>query len=672
MAHVHAPLPESGVMGDAPYKSFPLRYSDWKTGLAYEGYKNAHFTTTEAYNEAVIRYSKPVPQTFSRRSFHVRKHTFDIPDIDELLRDEFLYDLPASDWVSNIGCTISQKRRARELPRTDGHLEYWVQDVMSHLQRGCLDVVQGVLATQLLSRGGIDHEDHKIRLILSLGFTRDSGGSSRGMASDCSFTANKLSYLYAEASALTRSVYRKLSDPLPSLLGTLQGKQNSNQAEFSDLIKQREGKPGQVRDVITISKFETKPVPWTRAVRGLDFLVSKATRPLSPGIPSSWNILNQFGSEEKTAVERLIYQIVEYSGDNLNLSHTVLAANVYGFAYICDAVKSDEPSDYFFMTENFLDPEFSLNRDVERHEAMIDIIIWHLFVSLWRVAPSLFVPGTPLQVALARQIRPSPPVAPKGFGEVMNRATGFTIDFLARHWITAILSHTATLRRGVHSFWTPQGYLHLQGWRRWGRWGVRVPPFMYDEVQERERSLLLISKSGGFVLKIVTGDVDISKEIWAYQRLSGVANVPELLAPLLDDDGKVCGIGLRHAGTRLLPNLLEVFREKISTAVRALHEAGVHHHDLHIENILVDVLGRIMIVDFESAVRAEDCEGSDDLDGCPDKNWMISTTIRAPSPPTSSTFSQSLAALSSIIVVLIFTLCYVYLESCILNSLYPM
>ncbi|KAF5375712.1 hypothetical protein D9615_009341 [Tricholomella constricta] len=79
------------------------------------------------------------------------------------------------------------------------------------------------------------------------------------------------------------------------------------------------------------------------------------------------------------------------------------------------------------------------------------------------------------------------------------------------------------------------------------------------------------------------------------------------------------GILLARVGDPIQDEDVQPHITAIIEAVSQFHQAGIHHHDLRLDNITVDGAGRIFILDFGRAVHADQCS---DTSRCPDQIWL--------------------------------------------------
>lgn len=133
--------------------------------------------------------------------------------------------------------------------------------------------------------------------------------------------------------------------------------------------------------------------------------------------------------------------------------------------------------------------------------------------------------------------------------------------------------------------------------------------------------ILLTAPDGvKFVLKDWSGRPWIFRQTWCrvaawrevrvYERLRGMAGVPQLISRMGD-----LGFVMEWLDARPLPRTkmrdvlgLEFFRQ-LDALVRDMHDRGVAHGDLRRRNILRGIDGRPRLIDFETAVVAKGEDG---------------------------------------------------------------
>ncbi|KAJ7132242.1 hypothetical protein C8R44DRAFT_46314 [Mycena epipterygia] len=191
-------------------------------------------------------------------------------------------------------------------------------------------------------------------------------------------------------------------------------------------------------------------------------------------------------------------------------------------------------------------------------------------------------------------------------------------------------------RLGEILFLRPTGNLNLDGPRIHVRAISSTPAFRralgkmssFHTVQNG-----MVWTNDEWYLKIVT-DLD---EITATREVSEKAKVLEFGGELRVTTGEHTGktlMATRTAGERIDADCLSEIEDSdvrcaIVTAIKAIHAAGWHHHDLQPRNVVVRD-GQVTIIDFGSAQRASVC-----LEECccPDRDAIGLLTIS----PSSST-----------------------------------
>jgi hypothetical protein len=114
-----------------------------------------------------------------------------------------------------------------------------------------------------------------------------------------------------------------------------------------------------------------------------------------------------------------------------------------------------------------------------------------------------------------------------------------------------------------------------------------------------------------------------SELCWLTRReeLSGLP-CPTVESPLEEGQPLLTGEEFAYQPDLLLIRCCSLaLREQVSAGLLMLRQSGMHHHDLHPGNILVDSTGAIKIIDLESWVPAQECNAP-----CPDLEWLLPTT----------------------------------------------
>jgi tRNA A-37 threonylcarbamoyl transferase component Bud32 len=60
-------------------------------------------------------------------------------------------------------------------------------------------------------------------------------------------------------------------------------------------------------------------------------------------------------------------------------------------------------------------------------------------------------------------------------------------------------------------------------------------------------------------------------------------------------------------------------RRHLDETIRHIHTAGIHHHDLRIDNIVRGVDGQLIVIDFGHSSRADECKAAE---LCPDEIFL--------------------------------------------------
>lgn len=107
-----------------------------------------------------------------------------------------------------------------------------------------------------------------------------------------------------------------------------------------------------------------------------------------------------------------------------------------------------------------------------------------------------------------------------------------------------------------------------------------------------------------WLVRNTLGRFAIAQEVRAYRALRGHPAVPVFLGRI---DGLAFAVEYRpgqHMRRRLAEALPKEFVHELEDAVARMHEAGVVHLDLrHRSNVLADLDGHPLLLDFASAVR---------------------------------------------------------------------
>jgi nucleotide-binding universal stress UspA family protein len=143
----------------------------------------------------------------------------------------------------------------------------------------------------------------------------------------------------------------------------------------------------------------------------------------------------------------------------------------------------------------------------------------------------------------------------------------------------------------------PLESLHVA--RNWSKADVTA-----GEIEENGQTLRFVVKDfGGRPLwyRLLGGRYFLRREWNALRAMDGVEGVPRAIARL-DADAIVIG---RLDGKRLdlygHGDLPETVLQKLIAMVRTLHERGVTHGDLHLQNVLVTDDGQVGLIDWATA-----------------------------------------------------------------------
>ncbi|KAJ2935314.1 hypothetical protein H1R20_g1780, partial [Candolleomyces eurysporus] len=151
-----------------------------------------------------------------------------------------------------------------------------------------------------------------------------------------------------------------------------------------------------------------------------------------------------------------------------------------------------------------------------------------------------------------------------------------------------------------------------------------LPP---DSIMYRDFAILCIYHRWGFVVKYAFEESGFGRELKALQGLTLMEHFPSLIAH---------GATVARPRASSIPFLvmtyhgepLKEFDQSIvhlvySTIIKPMHELGWHHHDIKPDNVLIDVHGKLTIIDFNLAMPVNECKQC----LCPDllflKKWGI-------------------------------------------------
>ncbi|KAG7086828.1 hypothetical protein E1B28_002749 [Marasmius oreades] len=342
-------------------------------------------------------------------------------------------------------------------------------------------------------------------------------------------------------------------------------------------------------------------------------------------IESQVNVSSQYDSKTPYSWKNDALQLLAQMTGQARSSDTGLcfSTSIYGFTRIGYAI----PNDVMLISQNLSERDSLESRQVPGTYLPF-LCHLHRFVlsAMMKIAPTILAPGSQLA---------NFSIIPQNNSTSMPACTE---PLLRGAELVSSLLQSANMNISMYLMWTTPGILkyvsaftatEFRGeFRNFSPSVFRLPQLQlqFPRPKIRKFTAISINYETRLVLKEFRNEEKFTRELSAYNIFdrSKFPHVPKFYGAFYNTWRRTRCILMEYIGDRLgfggegeLLNDQEW--DELKICIMALHELGVHHHDLAFENIARTQDGKLRLVDLGYAsIGDDDCPGS----RCQDFDWL--------------------------------------------------